>query len=248
MRLEDLDPRVKLLMLLCLLGAAMFMSHPRPLVWLLVLAIVILIGGGIPPRRMWRQSRVALGLILALFAIQCLLVREGEPLLSAGDAVIVTGGGFHIAAAIALRLLIVLSSALIVLTGRPRDYLLAMTQSHVPYELAFTVVAGIRFIPLLREELTDVLRAVQMRGMKYKNAGLIQKLRVYAAVTVPVVTGAVSRGEEAAVAMEARAFRALPERSSMRRLEFKRRDAACLIVFLFVYIAALILGNVLVIG
>lgn len=243
MRLEKLDPRVKLLLLICLSGGAIFMSRPRPLIWLFALTIAILAWGGVPARSVWRQAKGMLGLILTLFVIQCLFVREGEPLLSAGSWVLVTVGGLNIAAAIALRLLIVLTSALIVLTGSARDYLLAMTQSHIPYELAFTVMVGMRFIPSLREEFTDVLCAVQMRGVRYKSAGLIQRLRVYITIAVPVVAGAIRRSEETAIAMEARGFRSSPERSSMRRLSFSRRDIACLAVFLVIYITVLILGN-----
>ncbi len=48
--------------------------------------------------------------------------------------------------------------------------------------------------------------------------------------------GAIRRSEQMATAMEARAFRVMPRRTSMRKLKMKNRDWICLGIFLFLMI------------
>ncbi len=135
------------------------------------------------------------------------------------------------ASLVCLRLLIILLTALILMTSNSRDYLLAFTQMHLPYEIAFMVLVALRFIPMLKEEAQDVLCAVQMRGVKLKRTGLRNKANVYLSILIPIVAGAIRRSEQMAVAMEARAFRSSPKRTNMRRLKFSIRDLIYLVVF-----------------
>ena len=158
-----------------------------------------------------------------------------------GAFTLVTTGGVSAAAAVALRLLIVLLSALIILTGQRRDYLLALLQLGLPYEICFMVLAGLHFLPLLREESRDVMYAVQMRGTRVQGTSLKNRLGVYLRVAVPIVAGAIRRSEQMSVAMETRAFRSRPKRTSMRRLRMRRSDWAVLAGFCAA-LAAIILG------
>lgn len=230
--LKTLDPRIKLLILAVASTLAVVSSDIPRMLALLALVLIVLLLGGVGPSPMLRQTRHLLGMIGAIFLLQCLFVRGGAPLLSAGGLTLVTVGGLETAALVAIRLVIILLSALIVLTGDSRDYLLALTQIKVPYEIAFMVLAALRFIPLIRQQATDVLYAVQMRGVRLKKTSLRNKAAVYISVMVPIAAGAIRRSEQMSIAMEARGFRALPCRSSMRSLRLKARDLIYAAVFL----------------
>ncbi|MGE4484619.1 MAG: energy-coupling factor transporter transmembrane protein EcfT [Oscillospiraceae bacterium] len=239
MSLKTLDPRVKLLMLIGLSGTAVFSRSLWELIALLLLTVLTLLAGGVALGRLWGQSRRMFGLIALIFVLQCVFTRRGEPLISAFGFVFVTVSGAKAGGVVVLRLLIILFSALIVLTGEARDYLLAMTQSHVPYELAFMVMIAMRFIPALREEASDVLCAAQMRGTRIKDAPIQKKLRTYVMLALPITAGAIRRSDQTAIAMEARAFRLMPKRTSMRRLRFKTADIVYLAAY-FTVLAAII--------
>ena len=231
MKLETLDPRVKLFMMLAISTDSVVTRDPVLMLMLLVFTFLLLAAGGVPlSKALWRV-RGAVGLILSIFILQCIFDRSGDPLVRAGDFTLITRGGLNAALYVMLRLLTVLLSALIILTGRRRDYLLALTQLGLPYELSFMVMAGLHFLPLLREEAQDVMCAVQMRGTKMKKTPVRQRAQVYLKMAVPIVAGAIRRSEQMSVAMEARAFRAMPRRTSMRRLVMKKSDWICLIVF-----------------
>ena len=231
MTLSSLDARVKLFVMLAVSSVSVFSRSLIRLALLLVLTLLLLLLGRADLRDVGRRVAGVLKLIFSLFVLQCLFMRTGEPLLHVFGVTLVTWGGLETAAVVSLRLVIVVASAAVMLSGQTRDYLLALQQMHLPYELAFMVLAALRFVPLLRETAADVLCAVQMRGTKLKKTSLRNKARVYISVLIPIVAGAIRRSEQLSTAMEARAFRAEPHRTNMRKLTMRPRDwlyIACL--------------------
>jgi len=222
--LERLDPRVKLLLLIGLSTSALVLRLPLALLVLLCITMLILLAGGVKPVVIWVKLRGLFGLIVSLFLLQCIFNRNGEPFLVVRGLTIITDIGFETAVFVCLRLLIVILGALVVALGEARDYLLALTQCKIPYEIAFMVLVALRFLPMLREEALDVLCAAQMRGMRLKKAGLRRRAAAYISILVPVVAGAIRRSEQLSIAMEARGFRAFPCRTSLRRLSMRPAD------------------------
>ena len=197
---------------------------PFALISLLLMTLLILLAGGVRPSDIWLKLRALFGLVLMLFLMQCLFNRSGEPVLTLLGFTIVREMGFQTAVLVSLRLLIVIVSALVVVVGDTRDYLLALTQMKIPYEIAFMVLAALRFLPMLREEAQDVLCAAQMRGMRLKKTSLKKQFSAYLSIVIPVVAGAIKRAEQLSIAMEARGFRSHPRRTSMRRLSMRPKD------------------------
>ena len=197
---------------------------PFALISLLLMTLLILLAGGVRPSDIWLKLRALFGLVLMLFLMQCLFNRSGEPVLTLLGFTIVREMGFQTAVLVSLRLLIVIVSALVVVVGDTRDYLLALTQMKIPYEIAFMVLAALRFLPMLREEAQDVLCAAQMRGMRLKKTSLEKQFSAYLSIVIPVVAGAIKRAEQLSIAMEARGFRSHPRRTSMRRLSMRPKD------------------------
>ena len=101
-------------------------------------------------------------------------------------------------------------SALILLTGESRDYLPALVQMKIPYEIAFMVMAAVHFLPMLKEEAMDVYYSVQLRGTEIANAPLPKKLRAFSKICMPILVGAINRAKQMSIAMEARGFRSRP--------------------------------------
>ena len=224
MSLSKLDPRVKLFFLIAITTASLILTAPLALLPLLFMSLLIMLAGGVKPGAVWFKLRGFFGLIVMIFLLQCIFDRSGEPLLIISGLTVVTASGFQTAVLVNLRLLIIILSALIVATGETRDYLLAMTQLKVPYEIAFMVLAALRFLPMLREEASDVLSAAQMRGLRIKKAGLKAQTGAYVSIVIPVVAGAIRRAELLSIVMEARGFRAYPQRTNMRRLRMRASD------------------------
>ncbi len=222
--LESRDARVKMALMLLFSTFSVLSRSPRQLFCLLALILLLLLCGGVKLHEMLRRIRIALRLLLSLVVLQLLFNRGGEAVVRVGPVTLLTQGGVYTAAVTALRLTAVLLSAVLVMTGDTRDYLLGLTQWRVPYEIAFMLMVGLRFLPSLREEAQDVMYAVQMRGVDMKNLSLRRRMRMYMRMIVPIVARTVQRSEQMAIAMEARAFRAMGKRTSMRRLTMKGMD------------------------
>ena len=235
MNLSELDPRVKLVLLLVLSTAALTTERPALLLTWLGLTALLLLLGGISAGQLLQKTKTILKLIASLFVLQCLFNRSGEPWLSLNGLTLVTSGGLHAGTFVALRLLIIVLSALILLTGSRQDYLLSLNQLGLPYEISFMVLIGLRFLPFLRDAAQDVLWAVQMRGGRIKGAGLRKRMQLYLSLILPIVALAIRRSENLAMAMEARAFRCQPKRTFRRRLTMKRGDWLYLTEFIAVF-------------
>lgn len=210
--MDRLDPRTKIMMMACLSGVAMMTDNIFFLLGLSLSLPLLLWVGGIRFLRQRKQLAGMVGLVAFLFVIQALF------------------GRFYEGGAMALRLLIILLAALILLTGKPEDYLLALTRMGLPYEMAYMVMLGFHFFPLLKEEAGDVYYSIQLRGTELKKASIPAKLSAYRRISIPILTGALERAEDTSIAMEARGFRSQKRRTYLKKLKLKKRDVLLLIL------------------
>jgi energy-coupling factor transport system permease protein len=92
---------------------------------------------------------------------------------------------------------------------------------------------------LLEVELQTIRAARQMRG-GIGRGGLLDGVRDAFGYAIPLMASAVRRGERVALAMESRAFGALPARTYFRATSVGRADLA------FVLVCLGVLGGLLV--
>ncbi|NLD19854.1 MAG: hypothetical protein GX663_06340 [Clostridiales bacterium] len=209
--MNNLDPRTRIMMIIAISGAAMFVDKISWLVGLLLLSVAIMLIGKIDFVCLKKQLMGAVGMVVFLFILQAAF------------------GNIYLGALLAVRLLIIIMSAMILLTGQMRDYLLALIQCRMPYELAYMVVLAFHFFPILREEALDVYYSIQLRGTELRRTSVRHKLTAFRRICMPILAGALERAKDTSVAMEARGFRAYNQRTYMRKLKLKKRDAAILI-------------------
>lgn len=211
--MSKLDPRTKIVMLFSISGVAMLVSNLWFLIGLLVFTILLLIIGHVEMGRQKKQFMGILSMLIFLFILQAIF------------------GQAYFGAILCVRLIIVVMSALILLTGHMRDYLLGMVQWKMPYELAYMVVLAFHFFPILREEALDIYHSIQLRGCELKKTSLKNKLVSFKGMCIPILAGALSRAQDTAIAMEARGFRMHRTRTYMRKLTMKKKDIFLMILF-----------------
>jgi energy-coupling factor transport system permease protein len=124
-----------------------------------------------------------------------------------------------------------------IIQGQTRDYLLAFAQMKMPYDLVFTIMAGIRFLPMLREEALNVFYSVQLRGSELKKISMPQKLNLYGKICLPILINTINRCKDISMAVEAKGFRAHNARTYARRLQLRRMDVFVMILYPIVTIA-----------
>lgn len=226
-----LDPRTKMVMVICLSILALIYNTPDRLVLLLVFTVVLLIIFRFKLESVWGYLKPFLSLMLIIFMIQLLFSPGGQVLLAIGPLPLITTNGLSVAAGVVLRIVVVIAAAMLLTTFSSRDFILGLVQWKIPYELAFMVSIALRFLPVFRDEVRNVVTAVQLRGVELKKVPWGQKIELYRRLFFPIVYGAMYKAQQLAVAMEARGFRAYSRRTYLRRLNFCFADYVVTLVF-----------------
>ena len=204
--MNKLDPRTKMVIVISISTAVMLITDIK---WLCILLMVVAAGmlaGGIRFSQMKKQIQGALKMILFLFLLQLLFRQVDLGIL------------------LCLRLLILILSAIILLTGETRDYLLGLIQWKMPHEIAYMIILALHFFPVLREEALDVYYSMQLRGTEMQKIPIRKKLYLYKRMCIPILSGAMERVQDTSISMEARGFCAYRKRTYMRKLILKKRD------------------------
>jgi len=238
---KKLDPRTKLVLVICITSLALIYNTPGRLLLLLALTIILIFSFQIDLTGIWRSLRKLLPLLLTLFLIQAIFVRTGSVLVSAGPAPLITVDGLAAGTVVMLRLGIVCFVAvLLTSSNNSRDFILGLAQWKAPYEIAFMVSVAIRFLPVLREEMVNMITAVQLRGFELKKVPWREKIKLYCSLFFPLVYRTILKTQQLSLAMEARCFRIYPQRTYLRRLKLTRLDYVVMAVSV---IAALMFIN-----
>ncbi len=229
-----LDPRTKMVMAICLSSLALIYDTPGRLLLLLAATMALLLFFRFNPGAVWGYLKPFLSLMFFLFVIQSIFSPGGAVLLAAGPVPLVTSQGLSAGASVVLRIMVVTAAAMLFTTFSSRDFILGLVQWKVPYELAFMVAIAICFLPVFRDEMINVVTAVQLRGVELKKVPWGKKTAMYRRLFFPIVFGAMLKAQQLAVAMEARGFRAYPRRTYLRRLDLRRADYVSMLLSLAV--------------
>lgn len=207
--LERLNPLSKLAAVLPALAALVFTRDiATPALFLAAAGLTVLIGAR-------RDRRAALWLGVTLPVIVAVLAA-GFTLWT--DA--------HTGVATALRLAALLAIALIpgLTTAGPDVVRALVAQLRVPYRIGYAALAAYRFVPRLRHERAVILAAHRVRG------GAGSAISRAGGSLIPLLAGAIRHAERVALAMDARAFGAHPDRTERHPIPWRRRDVAAIAV------------------
>ena len=145
-----------------------------------------------------------------------------------GGAVLVgLATGLRIAAIVGLALIAGLST-----TG-PDLVRATVQQLRVPYRIGYTALAAFRFVPRFGHELEVIRQAHRVRGA-HGSRGPFAAVARWSGYIVPLLAGAIRHAERVALAMDARAFGAHPDRTERHIVPFRARD----VVFIVLVVAA----------
>lgn len=150
-------------------------------------------------------------------------------------------GALVVGFATALRLAAIVSLALAagVTTSGPDLVRATVQQLRVPYRIGYTALAAFRFVPRFGHELDVIRQAHRVRG-SHGGRGPFAALARWWGYIVPLLAGAIRHAERVALAMDARAFGAYPDRTERHLVPFRRRDVVFVVAMWIVSAAILI--------
>jgi energy-coupling factor transport system permease protein len=243
------DPRVKLLVIVLLTTLAVLAKDVIYLAVVVLAALLINILLKTDLASAFKRLRHFLWLLLFIALVQSLTIKGGTVLLHIGGANLLTTRGIQFAVEFILRMGVIVFAGLIATTTDGREMTDGLLKMHMPYELAFMSGIALRFLPVFREEFSARLNAISMRGIDLKKIGLFKKLKLYAYLISPTVSGCIIRSGELAKSMQSRGFRANKKRTMLRELKMTAKDWTIIAVSLILtacYLCAMYIHGTLV--
>ncbi len=231
--LKQLDPRSKFVLSGVIATLAVIFNHPFFLAPILILALGLLPFFACNLIQVFSRMRRLLVILGGLVIIQAIFYPGTTYLFTIGEFSFISLEGILQGTSLVLRLFIILCCGLILASSPPAVFVQGLVAWSLPYELAYMVSLGIRFLPLLREEANDVFTALQLRGIDLKRMPWGQQFKIYKSLFFPLVTMAILRSKQIALSMEARAFRAYPRRTFLHSLRLKKMDFTAIFLSIF---------------
>ncbi len=215
-----------------------------PVAFLVLAYATLLIGARLTARTaaiLFAAVPVAVLLIGVGFSLwtDAALVADTAPVWTLGGWTLYSGA-LAIGFATALRLAAILSLALIpgLATTGPDLVRSLVQQLRVPYRIGYTALAAFRFVPRFGHELDVIRQAHRVRGA-HGGRGPFAAIARWAGYIVPLLAGAIRHAERVALAMDARAFGAHPDRTERHLVPWRTRDTVFVVVFWVVSAAIL---------
>ena len=218
--LRAMDP-VALLCSAGLLSAAALVSGAVTVNLVLAgLVGIIALAGGLPLRR--------LGLLAAPVILAAVGVGLSNALLSAAGPA--SAAAWSAAALPASRILAVALPGLVAAVAVDPTALAdsLVVRLRVPPRAAYSVLAGLRLLPLLADEWSVLGRASRARGMG--GTGAVARASQFASMVFRLLVAALRRGGRLAVALDARGLRPTTPRTVARPPRWRARDTLALLL------------------
>lgn len=116
------------------------------------------------------------------------------------------------------------------LTNALNDFLRPLQRFKVPTtDIAMVISIAIRFIPVTADELNQVYAAQWVRGASFSTGSLMERLRAWQTVLIPLFVGLFRRASDLSVAMDARCYGYTEKRTELNPRRFTAASAVTLI-------------------
>jgi len=239
--MSKFDPRSKLIFVIAVSSLGVFIKDLYLLSSVTVIGIAAAQFMSADLLKAVRKLKSLFVMILVVAFLQSIFIHEGRILLEIIDIPLITSAGLEKGIEFLLRMTVIITTATIITTSTSREMIQGLVQLKVPYEIAFLVSLGIRFLPMLTEEMKDSFTALRLRGVVFKNLSLKKKIRVFTYLFLPIIAGTIKKAEKIALSMETKGFRTKSHRTSYLILKYSGADyflIAFSIILLLIFICA----------
>lgn len=271
--LHKIDSRVKLAWLMSLILSPLLANHLWR-IFLVLFLIILTWAAGIPWRVQKQQMIWLLILGILLFIITAIapdgLAINYNPRLPkielelpqptsykyiVFDKSIITITRRSLDLAIKVSTLIftlIYSSNIYLLTTAPEEIteglevlMKPLRKFNIPVtEIVLTLTLSLRFIPLVLEEIQNLIRSVRTRAINWKKLGIKKSLNVWLIVAERLLENLLFRAEQISMAMEVRGFTTPNEhRVQWHKLSLTKVDFLALFMLILFWVSRIIINN-----
>lgn len=244
MKAYNYDPRAKFLMVAIFTGIGVISTNITLLFLNLLVGFIFAKLFDVKLLKVIRKLKKVLYLLLFIIIIQSIFTVEGNPVLKVWNINIITDIGLKRGIGYFFRVIIILLSGSIIATSNTADVLKGFSKLGMPYEFAFTASLGVRFLPILMDEIQNTYTAIQLRGINIQRLKLSKRISMTVYLFMPIIYSTIVRSKKLAESVETRGFRLGAKRTSYRDIKFKKNDYIISIIGIIVFAAIIYFCNI----
>jgi len=230
--IHRLDPRAKAIYTIVMSIITLMFTTPLPLLIIFLASFIVVLLAKVVKE--WASTmKCIIILSLFIFVVNYLMAPTDK---------------LNYAISMTMRLITLTSVfSIFFLTTSPEDFSLALLKLGVPYEYTLIFTMALRFIPTLARDLQMIIDAQRSRGLELEKGNVIQRVKKFLPILVPLVVYEIKRSFMVAEALEARAFGAIETRTYFYEIKMKPLDwiLSTLLIMLLTLIVFLYLTNML---
>ncbi|GFN22378.1 energy-coupling factor transporter transmembrane component T family protein [Thermanaeromonas sp. C210] len=225
--IHRLDPRAKIMILICSFAIPLLNDHP---LWSLGAAALILLYGFLA-QSLSNIKRIKTILIL-IFIFSSLVwfvfARGSTPLFWRLTRESVMYG---IATGIKIDAMII-AGLIFLSTTKNEEITVGLIRLGLPFPVAFAFSTALRLVPTFVGAGATVSQAQRSRGLDLDSGSFLEKIQKYVPLLVPIFLSSIRNSDGLAMALESKGFGAYPHRTFYLQLQWKKVDTLFLAVFL----------------
>lgn len=228
--LHRLDPRAKFLAVIAVLAYVLLFQRPEYMIAAFAFVIVIIwVFGHISPLQYWKLLVLFTPLIFAVALIQGLTFHppESSVIFTVGPAQF-SDAGLLFGGSIGIRLATMgITFMMFSMTTMPTDVGLALNKVGVPFRYAYLATFGLRFLPMMQDNLVTIQSARAARGdLDSGSKNPFRRLKSLPMSFFPLAANSLRQSGEIAKALELRGYGRSEGRTTVNDISFSGRDYA----------------------
>jgi energy-coupling factor transport system permease protein len=127
-------------------------------------------------------------------------------------------------ARIMLIMLMIFSGVNLISTTRNEELILGMIRLGLPYRVGFTISTALRLVPTIAASIYTISQAQRSRGLDIESGSLLQRLKKYLPLLIPVFISSIRNTNVFGMALESKGFGAREDRTFYLVLQMHNLD------------------------
>jgi len=229
--IHRLDPRTKITTFLLTFVAILLFENP---LWMLPITFLIFI-------QLWvsrsfinlkRIRYILIVLMISSLILWNIFAKGVTPLFW-----FLKLESFEFSIARTLLMILMISAGMILIsTTRNEELVLGMIRMGMPYRVGFAISTALRLVPTIASTAMTISQAQRSRGLDLDSGNLIERVRKFLPLLVPVFISTIRNTNIFGMALESKGFGAKEKRTYFLELKMRWEDYA-VVIFAFLFVA-----------
>ncbi|RLE62437.1 MAG: hypothetical protein DRJ49_03980 [Thermoprotei archaeon] len=125
----------------------------------------------------------------------------------------------------------IIAILIIFCTTMPSGLVFCIHSLRLPYKAGFILTIALRFLPVAIRETRTIMEAQMSRGLELQRGNILQRLRNFAPIFIPLFVRMMKGVVELSVSLESKCFGAKRKRTFVHEFKWGRRETIYILIF-----------------